>query len=427
MITLLLDVIIKNFRELIRHKITFGLIIVFPIFFLFIFSLAFSGADLASTSTYNIAIINLDEGVPDSMAVPQLPQNWIDDGVGENLSAIIFDLQYNGSDSEYIFNEVSVDQSQINESLADNEVSLVLIIPENFSRVVLNRINNGAGLIITRFPSNINETFTIIGDERDYGFIVSESIIKSIITGFLDSVEDGDNFSTGQVFVNQDTVLPDTDLNVFDFIAAGLFSFATILSAAVFVSFLISDEETGSMNRVKLSLIKPWTYMMSYTIVIVLLSVIQTITLFITAYYVFDFNPAGSFVSAFVVMMILTMAILGLSFSAAALFNTSDTAGSIIGTSSSIIGFASGTFFAMPKIVIIKNALPFTSGSPDFLLWDILPWTHAVNAMRAILLFDQSLADVGGDILLLFIMGLVWMILGLYAYSKKRFKIEGGN
>jgi ABC-2 type transport system permease protein len=425
---LLLDVINKNFKELIRHKITFGLIIIFPIFFLFIFSLAFGGADLTSTSTYNIAILNLDEGIPESMAVPQLPQNWRDDGVGQNLSDILFDVKYNESEnSEFIFNEIIIDQSQINQSLDDNVVTLVLIIPENFSQVVLNKINNAAGLTIQIFPTNINETFTIIGDDRSYGFIISESIIKSIISGFLESIEQGDNYSSGQVFINQETVLPETELDVFDFIAAGLFSFATILSAAVFVSFLISDEETGSMNRIKLSLINPWTYMMSYTIVIMILSAIQTITLFITAYYIFDFHPAGSFVNAFIVMMILAMAILGLSFSGAALFKTSDTAGTAIGTSSSILGFASGTFFAMPKIVLIKDALPFTSGSSDFLIWDILPWTHAVNALRAILIFDQSLTDVMGDIALLFIMGFIWMILGMYFYTKKRFKVEGGN
>lgn len=425
---MLLDVINKNFKELIRHKITFGLIIIFPIFFLFIFSLAFGGADLTSTSTYNIAILNLDEGIPESMAVPQLPQNWRDDGVGQNLSDILFDVKYNESEnSEFIFNEIIIDQSQINQSLDDNVVTLVLIIPENFSQVVLNKINNAAGLTIQIFPTNINETFTIIGDDRSYGFIISESIIKSIISGFLESIEQGDNYSSGQVFINQETVLPETELDVFDFIAAGLFSFATILSAAVFVSFLISDEETGSMNRIKLSLINPWTYMMSYTIVIMILSAIQTITLFITAYYIFDFHPAGSFVNAFIVMMILAMAILGLSFSGAALFKTSDTAGTAIGTSSSILGFASGTFFAMPKIVLIKDALPFTSGSSDFLIWDILPWTHAVNALRAILIFDQSLTDVMGDIALLFIMGFIWMILGMYFYTKKRFKVEGGN
>lgn len=425
---MLLDLINKNFKELIRHKITFGLIILFPIFFLFIFSLAFGGADITSTSTYNIAIINLDEGIPESMAVPQLPQNWRDDGVGQNLTDLIFDIKFNESEnSDYIFNEIVIDQSQINQSLDDNLVSLVLIIPENFSRVVLNKINNAAGLTIPIFPSNINETIIIIGDDRSYSFIISESIIKSVISGFLEGVEQGDNYSTGQVFINQETVLPDTELDIFDFIAAGLFSFATILSAAVFVSFLISDEETGSINRIKLSMVKPWTYVMSYTIVIIILSAVQTVTLFATAYFVFDFHPSGSFLNAFVVMMILTMAILGLSFSGAAIFKSSDTAGTAIGTSSSIIGFASGTFFAMPKIVIIRNILSFTSGSPDFLLFDILPWTHAVNALRAILIFDQSLTEVVGDIALLFIMGLLWMILGMYLYTKKRFRVEGGN
>ena len=81
----------------------------------------------------------------------------------------------------------------------------------------------------------------------------------------------------------------------------------------------------------------------------------------------------------------------------------------------------------MPEVIFVRDILSFTSGSPHFQLWDILPWTHAVNAMRAILLFDQSLADVAGDLILLTIMGGIWMLLGMFMFIRKRFQIERGD
>jgi len=118
------------------------------------------------------------------------------------------------------------------------------------------------------------------------------------------------------------------------------------------------------------------------------------------------------------------LATYGLIFIVTALVKSGDSVGNLLGFSSSLLGFASNAFFQLPDVSLIPGLLKFSSGSPDFLVWDILPWTHAVNAMRAVLLFDQSLVDVSGDLLLLLLTSLIWFIAGVYLFSKRKFRVE---
>ena len=120
----MIDAILKKFfLEFWRNKISVGLVFVFPLFFLFIFNLAFSGYLINTTTSYNIALINLDEGIPEAISYPQLPQNWRNDGVGANLSDIIFDVKYDGNNSETIpiFKQHLIKQSEIDTSIADGD------------------------------------------------------------------------------------------------------------------------------------------------------------------------------------------------------------------------------------------------------------------------------------------------------------------
>ncbi len=419
----------KFYREFIRNKISIGLVFAFPLFFLIIFNVSFGGTVITSGSTYDIAVINDDSGIPGDIAAvlnnTGFPQNWIEDGIGKNLTDIIFDMRYE-EDGKALFNRVVVDRADI-DSAIENELSLVMIIPENFSLSILNILNNNAKLrnqSSIPFLEVVSATIDMYGDERSQAFDISKTILQNLINTFIGFIGDVD-FETGSIIINTESILPvREDITIFDFIASGIFVFATILSTSYFAGLVLTDEENGVMDRYKVSLINPQKYTIAFSIFAFAIMMIQAVFLLASAYFLFGFKPAGSFIYAFIILVLLSLANLGFIFTAGAFFKSSDTAGSVIGFASSILGFASGSFMNMPKIVLIKNILPFTSGSPDLLLWDLLPWTHANNALKLVLLLDYNLSEVIGDLILLVIMGIVWYIIGLYYYSKRRFAIE---
>ncbi|MCY3410564.1 MAG: ABC transporter permease [Candidatus Heimdallarchaeota archaeon] len=418
----------KEFR---RNKISVGLVFIFPIFFLTIFNIAFGGVNFTGTNSYSIAVFNHDQGVPESvynvLNGSGFPQNWLDDGVGKNLTDILFSAEYDQEDNEtqYIFNRVNLTEPEIEDFIAEGEVSLVLIIPENFSLSVLNLINNNIllenGFVIPGVD-NVNASFEIYGDERSTSFVIANSIIQSIINTFIERIEIGDYYNSGQVTILQESILPeDEEFSLFAYIAPGIFVFSTIMSASYFSALLLIDEEKDLMSRYKISLVSPRMYLLAFTLFSFAIMMVQAGLLLLAAKYIFGFDPVGSMINAFWVLLMLAMGVFGLIFTAAAFFNSSDSAGSSIGSTSAVVGFASGSFMPMPDFIIAKDVMTFTSGSPHLLIWDILPWTHANNAIRQILLFDTPLNDLTGDLILLNSMGLIWMILGIFVFSKRRF------
>ena len=187
---------------------------------------------------------------------------------------------------------------------------------------------------------------------------------------------------------------------------------------------LLNDTEQETLDRVKISNMSAQQYILGFLLMSSIILAIQTIFLFVAAQYILNFNPVGSIPLAYGIMMLLMFATYGVVFLGAAVFNDTNTSGATLGFLTSIIALSSGAFIPMPDVVLIEGLLDFTSGSPDFLLWDFLPWTHAVNALRAVLLFDRGFDDVKGDIFLMTIFGLFWGFLSLSVYGRRRFKLR---
>ncbi|MHA2249609.1 MAG: ABC transporter permease [Candidatus Kariarchaeaceae archaeon] len=439
---IVLDLAIAHFKRFYRNKISFGLIFIFPFFFLFIFSLALGGEDISSTTTFDLVVINNDEGIPEelhSFFETRAP-NWLQNGgVGANFTNILFNATYPDQDKvSYIFHDKSDEVKgtpKPKNIIGNDTASVVIEIPQNFSKMILSVINNanmyakGIPIDYPGYPQDVNATVLFYGNENSISFDIITSIVEAIFADFIENIKSFDSDTTlpNSVSFTEVSVLPEGEISVFDFIAAGLFVFASLLSASYFTSYLLVDEENETINRYKISLISPIEYIGGFICYSFVIMVIQTIFLFIAANLLFGFDPAGSFVSAFIVLILLPIATYALIFSAAAFFKSSDAAGNALGFGSSILGFASGAFFEMPPFVIADNLLPFTSGSPHLLVWDLIPFTHAVNAVRAIFLFDRSLGDVAGDISVMLIMSGIWFVLASFALAKKRFAISGGT
>ena len=72
-----------------------------------------------------------------------------------------------------------------------------------------------------------------------------------------------------------------------------------------------------------------------------------------------------------------------LNYITAAFFSNEDVAGTVTGFGAPILGFMTGAFVETPKIVLFPNSFPTAGGyARDFLLWDFIPLTHGINAIR---------------------------------------------
>ena len=122
---------LKAGRELARNKISLFFMLLFPLMFMLIFGAAF-GSFSGGNTTYDIAVINLDEGTElDGEAFNH----------GESLEAVFKDMMYRDKDGEntstHVFDvrtDLTADKAQ--EMVEDRNLAAYIIIPANFSEAV---------------------------------------------------------------------------------------------------------------------------------------------------------------------------------------------------------------------------------------------------------------------------------------------------
>jgi len=85
------------------------------------------------------------------------------------------------------------------------------------------------------------------------------------------------------------------------------------------------------------------------------------------------------------------------------------------------IAFMSGAFMEVPAIILFQASFPTPSGlMRDFGLWDLVPTTHTVNALRSILLYNFELNDVLAEIIWLVVPSIILLLLGIILFTKQR-------
>ena len=83
------------------------------------------------------------------------------------------------------------------------------------------------------------------------------------------------------------------------------------------------------------------------------------------------------------------------------------------------LGFMAGAFLPLPQQVLAEFA------GRTYVVWDVLPWTWAVTALRSVLTYGSGLsADVVFDIAWLIFLTAILFVIGVAIYSRTRLRTE---
>ncbi|MHA1974897.1 MAG: ABC transporter permease [Candidatus Hodarchaeales archaeon] len=452
---LFLEITKRSLKELSRLKISFGIMLGLPLFMTFMFWFAFNSSGMSLTQTYTIGVLNNDSGVADELADYMIEINsnpnfdmefenkTLQDGFAQDFIDILTTINYTSEDGSN--NDVSIfsvkNYSNITiaqRSVEIREIDALVIFPENFSNATLSAINQAFfvqnGFYIHNIsygiffqwdgppvPMNDNAEIRIIGDEGYSHFKMVETILNQIFDVFNEKVRDL-NYSGGNIAVNIQ-MLALQNYSIFDTIVPGILILAVLMNASMLASFIVSEypNSNNTIARVRLSLIKPWEYILGVTLYSIITTLVQILILFVICLTVFGFQPAGDIFQGFLVLMMSVIFTTALGFILASIFSTPDTAGQSAGFLMTPLTFMSGGFMEIPKVVLIPSIIPTSTGiGKDFLLWDLLPITHAVNALRSILLYNFSLFEVVPELILLIFPSLLLLVFGMLIFTKRR-------
>ena len=434
---MLFSIVKKNIKEVFRQKSTLILIILFPIVFISFFSFIFGGSG-TTNQTYNLGIINRDKGFDDNLKGIFSNDTLIQHNRSEILSSgfanyfilKLGNLKYQHSPDSFFFKIQSyITESDAKKSLEQRNLDALLIFDENFTDGMISAINNKYFMTyhtwLQGVPTSINSTLLIQGDSFYQYFQNVQKIILNqmkILQDDFTGIDSVAGMPRAGIVSSENMEVSTTSVSSFTYMIPGFLVFGLMLTIGIVAGGLVRENENKTIERIRLARTSGWYLLLGALITQIILATFQIFLMVVTA-TVLGFKSQGNLVSIIIILILTEFFILGLGLIIAGFVRkaeASDALGSIIAAP---VGFVSGSFMPLPHIVLIPNLIPVAGGGMRGLeIWDFVPTTHAVNAIRNISLYGYSFEQNFFSIFIITASGIILFILSVYIYSVRQLK-----
>ncbi len=287
----------KEMKKTFREPAVLFMIFLFPVVFVFAFGSAFGGG---GQPTYNIGLVNMDEG--SSVNASQI-----------FLTAL--------TETKILNLQTYIDNQTAQNDLSQGAIQAIIIIPESFSRSYTSYQSS---------PTNPNTwANSTIDLYLDKGSLVATQAIPPIIQQTLIAISDQSQQAPSIPFQLQIASLVEVKApSALDFIAPGMFTFASIFLIMMVAQSFTTDRETGMMKRIRITPTTPTEFMASQAISYMIIALIQAALVFAMMYAI-GFRPAidaSTYIFTFVLVMLFSLSNIGFGLITATLAKSSGAA-----------------------------------------------------------------------------------------------------
>ncbi|MGZ4925398.1 MAG: ABC transporter permease [Halobacteriota archaeon] len=453
-----IDVTLKSLREILRDRRGFVFLLGLPVLLIVLFAFAFgSGTFLSGGSLpHEIAVINNDAGVNLALNNTTNYMNY-----GANFTDVLENATAENS-TTHLFHLNNVSMEKAEDMLKSRNIDALIIIPQNFSGAFAAMMNNSTRTVITSSVGQqaianaptisaainasiagfntepiivpganvtlptVNNTTAALFIQGDTGF-VNFATAQALIGGILDQYKN-DVLKSATGSVSSDYIPAELvpiagtkSFSLFDYMVPGLIVFALLLQVSIIASSLARDAEKGLLNRLKLSKMRAFDLLFGTFLTWTLITVAQIIILIAIAIalgykYQGDLSSLGL---ATLIGVIAGMASISLALIIASFTKNEQQAIGLSAMLSVPLGFMAGAFIPLPRQVLAE------SGGRTYMLYDVLPWTHAVSSLRSVLTYGTGLsADVIFQMFWLIVLTAILFFVGVATYSVVRLRAE---
>jgi len=251
-------------------------------------------------------------------------------------------------------------------------------------------------------PFNIS----IIGNLNSSTFLTNKSVIQDIVYPII-------NPQNSQIKVE---LIGKQDLaaSVFDILVPGLIIYGLLILIPGIAQSFTSITEKEYIFRFANSKAKSHHIILGTILYYLLISTIQIAILYATA-LAFGYKAQGSILIAYVPAIFVAFFVIGIGLLIGAFVKKTDAATNIGTIVSIILGFFSGSF-----IVGIGKVLEVNLFGRSFQLNDFLPSKWGTTAIDKVLSQNMQLKDIGTELIIILVSGLVIILIGIFVYKKKQ-------
>ncbi len=275
----------KELKKTIREPAVLFMIFLFPVVFVFAFGASFGGVGSSQTVTYQIGVVNMDQG------------NSV------NASQILLTAL---SNTKILNLHIYVDNQTAQNDLSQGTVQAVMAIPTDFSQSL------ASYQTAPNDPSKwTNATVSLYLDK---GSLVATQAIPPIIQQALTAITGQSQQAPQSPFhVETASLVEVKTTSALDFIAPGMFTFASIFLIMMVAQSFTQDRENGMMKRIRISPTTPTEFMTSQVVSYMGIALIQAALVFIMT-YALGFRPnvgIPAYAFAFILVLIFSLSNVG--------------------------------------------------------------------------------------------------------------------
>ena len=275
----------KEMKKTVREPAVLFMIFLFPIVFVFAFGASFGGVG-GGQPVYNVGVVNMGQ---------------------TNLSNSSQMFLVALSDTKILNLQIYASNQTAQNDLSQGKIQAVMIVPDRFSQ------SFASYQATPNDPSKwINATITLYLDK---GSIVATQAIPPIIQQTLTAFT-GQNrqAALNPIHIETASLVEVKQTSALEFIAPGMFTFASIFLIMMVAQSFAQDRENGMMKRIRITPTTPTEFMASQVLSYMVIALIQAALVFIMV-YLLGFRPnVGIPVYAFAFILVLIFSLSNVGF-----------------------------------------------------------------------------------------------------------------
>jgi ABC-2 type transport system permease protein len=359
-----LSIAAKTTKELVRNRRSLLLALGLPVAFMLIFGFAFGGGN--DEITYDVVVLNQDRGALSAQYLGALRGLAYEDGTR------MFALE----------NATTLDEGL--DAVTRGDAAMLLVLPQGFS-------------------GSQRAAVAMHGDPSSVGYQTAAGIAEGTLLRFNGNLR----------LTAQRQAVTGEDLSAFDFIAPGLMVFAIVNMAPQAASTLTREVENHTLTRLRLTRARAWEILGGVSLGQMAVSLLALVLMFLAAALMgFHFGGPGQVGLAVLVALVSALAVMGIGMVIASFARKTEQAAGLGVLVAVPASFLSGAFFPIPEVDL------FRVGDRVVQIYDILPTTHAVRAMRKVLTFGQGPQEVAFELAALLVLSVLFFLLGVVLYRR---------
>ncbi len=372
-----------DLKKLTRDPSVLFMLLLFPLLLTLAFGASFGALGGNQSATYQIGVVDLGSTEP----YKQWSQLLLDNLKNTKILAI----------TTYPSNQTA--QSD----LIQGKLQAVMLIPTNFGE---------SCELFETWPNNPSKwTNTTIPIYLDSGSIFATQAITPLLKQvIMSTIQDGSQKATPiPIQIGVPSMVASSKFTQFDYMAPGLFAFASIFLVLMVSGSFVSDRQSGLLRRINITPTTPTEFMLSHVLSNMVTALLQAVIVFVTAYLMGFHSQANvpGIALAFTICLVFSLCNVGF--------------GLITATIAKSEGAATGIafLFVLPQMFLGTFVGLAMSGVAQF-IGRFVPSYYVTDALTSLLLRGAPVTSpmVLLDLLVVSTTSLLVLIAGIQLFRK---------